>query len=251
MMEADEQLEAVKPPYISYTTLTSFIDNKLGGEMVPPRIDRGFLDNYAGSVQAQLLHALRVMGLIKDDGTVDTRLRNAARHPNERKSIFRLWAQAFYAEQFALAEQNGTAQMLHESFAKYRYTGSTLRKAVVFYLTLVDDVGMKKSPHFKPPRQSPQVVRARRDPSPKTVRAPQFQEASPPTPRFYGGGTAAGETKTVQLGSAGHVEIVVNVRWLDLPIETFTKLRKVIEDLESLAVPEGPVREPFLIEEHP
>src|SRR4051812_5573311 len=108
-MPGDAQVEEPKAPYISYTTLTGFIDNKLGGEMLPPRIDRGFLESYAGSVQAQLLQALRVMGLITDQGQVTDALRLAARHPADRKRVFKAWAEAFYAPQQALAQRNATA----------------------------------------------------------------------------------------------------------------------------------------------
>ena len=44
-----------------------------------------------------------------------------------------------------------------------------------------------------------------------------------------------GETKTIVLGDAGTVTINVDVRWLDLPDETFTALRRGIRSLEALA----------------
>jgi hypothetical protein len=226
-MSTEAQAEGWKAPYISYQTLTGFIDNKLGGNPLPPRIDRGFLDNYAGSVQAQLLSALRTMGLVSDDGLVLPPLREAVKSPENRQEVVRRWAQEFYKDQLALAVDNATAQMLWESFAKHQYSGSTLRKAIVFFLTLVDELGMPKSVHFKPPRQTPgQSPRRKKDAKPVD---------KPPLPANTAVVPAAGEQKSISLGSAGEVTVHVNVKWLELSDEKFVRLRKAIRDLEDLA----------------
>jgi hypothetical protein len=226
----EDQAEAAKPPYISYATLTGFIDTKLGsGEIPPPRIDRGFLDNYAGSVQAHLLQALRAMQLIGPAGEVTDALKLAARSPDERKRVFKQWAEQFYGPQQTVAERSGTAQMLWESFAPTKYTGSTLRKAIVFYLALAEDVGLKRSPYFKPPKQSPQAA-PRKATKPSNGNAqPSATPASDPVTR-----PTSGEVKIVDFGEAGRVTVHVDVRWLDLPIDQFTQLRSLINELERL-----------------
>lgn len=221
-----------KPPYVAYTTLVGLIDNKLGTNPLPPRIDRGFLDSYAGSVQAMLLSTLRVMGLIDDQGNVLEPLRAATQQPGLRKSVFRAWAVEFYAEQQTLAGQNATAQMLHESFAKRKITGSTLRKAVVFYLSLVDDVGLDKSPHFKPPRQTnPSGGKPRKRPTPTAV----AEAVSPPSET-----SSSAETMVLQLGEAGTVTVSVDVKWLQLPMDKFTRLRQILAELEFLSDSDAP-----------
>ncbi|TMR37392.1 hypothetical protein [Actinomadura geliboluensis] len=238
-MADDGMAEESKAPYISYETLTNFIDNKLGGAMIPPRIDRGFLDTYAGSVQAQLLAALRTMRLISaETGEVLAALREAARSPEERRQVIGEWARQFYAPQIELAEANATAQMLHESFSANGYTGSTLRKAVVFYLAVTEDVGLPKSPFFKPPRQSGSTSPSRRrKPSPAS---PPIAP-SPPSNADRG----KGEQKTISFGPAGQVTITVDVRWLDLPDDIFQGLRKVVRDLEALQL------EPAAVQDEP
>lgn len=235
-MEPDAQADDWKPPYLSYQTLTSFIDIKLGANPLPPRIDRGFLDSYAGSVQALLLQALKTIGLITDSGAVTQELRQAASHPNGRKAILKKWASEFYAEQSGLATANATAQMLHESFAKHKISGSTLRKAIVFYLTLADDVGLPKSPHFKPPRQAgPPTSRPK-----KAAGQSAAEKRTPENPLTTHSGTSVGgETVTVDFGTAGKVVLQVNVKWLELPKETFTNLRDLIDQLGALATERG------------
>jgi len=230
-----------KPPYVSYETLRNFIDTKLGPNAMPPRIDKGFLDNYSGGVQPQLVSALKTIGFIVDpDGAVQDLLRRAARSPDERKAVLRDWATSFYSEQIEKGQEDATAQMLWESFARSGYSGSTLRKAIVFYLALVEDLGLPKSPYFKPPRQSSPINSAKRR-ARVTDRKPDAPPVSPPALLVNGV-----ERKTVSFGAAGNVMIEVNVRWLDLPEDIFTGLRKVVRDLETLGYveltgEEGPV----------
>ena len=234
MAEDGKAGEEWRAPYVSYETLTNFVDKKLGaGNIVPPRIDRGFLDNYAGSVQPLIHQALRGMGLIDDERVTQPALRLAATGVAERKQVFGDWARAFYAEQIELAQQGATAQMLHESFTRRGYTGSTMRKAVVFYLALSTDVGLPTSPHFKPPRQNPVQNGTSRKPGGGRAGGGRSTASEPPAappPRESG----AAERKTINFGSAGTVTIEVNVRWLDLPEETFIGLRKVVNDLAAL-----------------
>jgi hypothetical protein len=237
----DEEQDEWKAPYISYETLVNFLDKKLGANPVPPRIDRGFLDNYAGSVQPLLLGTLRTIGFIDDNNTVQDSLRYAVTNVGLRKEALRSWAESYYAEQLDLAKQTATAQMLHESFSRHKYTGSTLRKAVVFFLALCDDVGLPKSPHFKPPRQVPAPAASTR----KTRRSGKTDAGAAAAGMASGmtsgnpGPAGAAERKTVSFGPAGTVTIEVNVRWLDLPDKTFQGLRKVVQDLAALEAEVG------------
>lgn len=233
-MTLDEQAGAWKPPYLSYETLTNFFEKKIGANPLPPRIDTHFLDNYAGSVRPMLIMTLRTMGMLGENNEVLEPLRIAVRNPESRKEVIFHWAVDFYAEQVALAEQNATAAMLWESFTRHGYSGSTLRKAVVFYLALAEDLDLPSSPHFKPPRQPVAGTTQRRRATPTPARTSVAAELPPISPQ-----QVAGENKVISLGDAGSVSVTVNVRWLDLPDETFTKLRQVIRDLESLMIPDG------------
>src|ERR1700733_7919199 len=67
------------PPYTSYRTFKTFIED-LHEHGVPSRIDRSVLTRFSGVVGTQLMHALRFLGLIEDDG------RPPPRSPNLRKA---------------------------------------------------------------------------------------------------------------------------------------------------------------------
>src|SRR5271163_794479 len=54
-------------PYTSYRTFKTFIED-LREHGVPSRIDRSVLTRFSGVVGTQLMHALRFLGLIDDEG---------------------------------------------------------------------------------------------------------------------------------------------------------------------------------------
>lgn len=217
-----------KPPYLSLTTLTNFFD-RLGEGPVPPRIDRSALERYSGATQALLMNALRLMRYVSPDGLVLPSLRDAVNDPVARKAYLEGWARHFYAAQLALAEENGTAQMLQESFAGFGYNGSTLRKAIVFYLQLVEYLGLPNSPHFRAPKQGGTPTAKRR---PRTTATPTAR--SEPT---YGSmiyGEPRGETTIVRIDDLATITITVDAQWMKLPVETITSMREAIATLEAL-----------------
>jgi hypothetical protein len=226
-MSTDTAQSEWKAPYIAYSTLVNFIDQKCGANPLPPRIDRSFLDNYSGSVQPLLLGTLRTVGLIGEDNQVLQPLRDAARSPQARKGVLREWAEGFYKEQLGLAEEHATTDMLQHSFARHKYTGSTLRKAVVFFLSLTDDLGLPKSPHFKPPRQLAGQARPRTrrvSPPPPEAAAPTSGDVREPD---------KWDTLTVHLKSGGTVTLMVDVNPLMLKGEERKFFYTLVDHLDG------------------
>jgi hypothetical protein len=229
-MPDDQMANEDKAPYLSLTTLLNFFD-RWGNGPVPPRIDKSALDNYSGGTQAILLSTLRLMGYINHDGMVLPDLRDAIRDEHLRKVTLARWADHFYAEQLDLAQTNATSQMLQESFAKYGYNGSTLRKAIVFYLALVEYLGLPNSPHFRPPKQSATPPSRRRTPRPQAVwsNLMALPETTPASP------TPHGETTVIKIGDLATITVTVDAQWLRLPVETISTIRTAVKDLEGLA----------------
>ncbi len=223
-----------RAPYMSYATLSNFLDTKISGGAVPPRIDSGFLDNYAGSVRLLLLATLKTIGMIAEDGLVRDPLREAVRSPESRKVVLRRWAEEFYAEQIKLAAQNATAAMLWETFSKHGFNGSTLRRAVIFYLGLSDDLELPKSAYFKAPKGPPSDGRKRPGRAGRQGSVAGAPEDTGDGATVLPDDGAGVERRIIHLGGAGTVEVTVKVRWLDLPEDKFTKLRKLIKDIEAL-----------------
>lgn len=51
---------------------------------------------------------------------------------------------------------------------------------------------------------------------------------------------ATGERVEVSFGPLGTAILVVDVQWLKLPDDTFTKLRAIVKDLVALGLPDDP-----------
>lgn len=218
-----------KAPYLSLTTLSNFLD-RWGDGPIPPRIDKSALDTYSGGTQAVLMSTLRVMGFVDQEGRVLPALRQAIKEPQYRKAHLEGWARHFYARQLDLAEQAATAQMLHESFAVYGYSGSTLRKAVVFYLSLVEELGLPNSPLFRPPKQSATPPARRRPARVSPAPVEDRYQAPPPSPRAQGG-----EVTVIRIDNLATITVTVDAQWMRLPVETITAMREAIGNLEALA----------------
>lgn len=227
-MPDDPTLPEDKPPYLSLTTLTNFFE-RWGDGPIPPRIDRSALDNYSGGTQALLMTTLRQIGYVNGDGYVLPALREAVSNPVTRKVHLEQWARRFYAKQLRLAEQNATSQMLHESFATYGYNGSTLRKAVVFYLALVEYLGLPNSPHFRAPKQAATPTSRRRKAVPASRPESNLPPVYSPPPT-----EPKGEQTIVRIGSLATITVNVEAQWMKLPVETITAMREAIAKLEAL-----------------
>lgn len=223
----DDQSSEDKPPYLSLTTLLNFLE-RWGNGPIPPRIDKSALDNYSGGTQAILLSTLRLIGYVNQEGHVLPALSEAISSPEARKAHLGEWACDFYATQLNLARQNATAQMLHESFAPYGYKGSTLRKAVVFYLALVDYLSLPNSPHFRAPKQSATAT-ARRRTRPASMPIPP-EPPSVATPVVE----VRGETTIVRISDLATITVTVDAQWMKLPVSTITSMREAIGKLEAL-----------------
>lgn len=222
----DEQVPD-RPPYLSLTTLQNFLD-RWGDGPIPPRIDKSALDNYSGGTQAILMATLRQIGYVDGEGRVTVALKESIADSAARKAHLTDWARRFYASQLALAEQGATAGMLQESFASHGYSGSTLRKAIVFYLGLVDYLALPNSPHFRAPKQSATPSNRKRAArgnlsTPRSVESPAASTAA-----------TTGETAVVHIGDLATITITVDAQWMKLPVEQFTAMREAIAKLESL-----------------
>ncbi len=214
MSEPEPSGTTWRAPYMSYETLVNFFDKKIGDNPVPPRIDTQFLDNYAGSVRPLLVATLKTLGMLDDNSQVLEPLRQAVRSPDARKAVLRSWAEPFYAEQIALGKRHATAAMLWETFGKQgALTGSTLRRAVIFYLALAKDIGLPVSAHFKSPKAPPSSRKTPRTPPPtngeKAADSSKGDGKAQP-------GSGDGDTYSVNLASGGSVSVVVSVNLFQL-----------------------------------
>ena len=148
-------VETNTPPYLPFARFQSFIGS-LHGKPLPPRIDRTLMSRMSGSDQSQIRIALRFLGLTRgDDNLVTDEFRALVAAyaepatPEWRASLGAVVGTAYESLVGGL-DDAATQGQLDESFRTIGgLAGSSLTKAVRFYLAAVAEAGMTVSPHFK------------------------------------------------------------------------------------------------------
>jgi hypothetical protein len=203
-----------KPPYNAFRTFWGFIDT-LSKKPLPPQIDRSMLEGKSGTDQMGLNFALQGFRLIasdEDKRAVQPRLRElVAADAEARKVILAALLKQYYPRQVGISAENGTEDMLLDSFKDdFGLTGDTRRKAATWLLHAMNEAGLPVSPHFPKlrPGAATQVAGSRRPRLPRKKPA----AAEPVVKREEGGAsTVAGDEFTVKLQAGGTVTLSVNV----------------------------------------
>ena len=187
-----EQAKSVgTPPYTSYRTFKTFIED-LREHGVPSRIDRSVLTHFSGVVGTQLMHALRFLGLIEDQGRPTQRLKelvNAEGAAHWSETFSKLLRQV-YAPMFAIDLETATPSHFNEAFRKaFPAADAVVQKCVTFFLNAANDAGVKisgrvlkgRKPRSSTPRKKPGLAQAKA----KDIEARPF-EPQPVAPLIEG-----------------------------------------------------------------
>jgi hypothetical protein len=174
------------PPYTSYRTFKTFIED-LHERGVPSRIDRSVLTRFSGVVGTQLMHALRFLGLIEDDGRPTERLKALVKahgtgHWPEK--LQELLGQE-YAPMFAIDLETATPSHFNEAFRRaFPAADAVVQKCVTFFLYAANDAGVKISGRVLKGRK-PRSLTPRRKAARPTFSPPPTKEfeAAPPQPQ--------------------------------------------------------------------
>ena len=171
------------PPYTSYRTFRTFIED-LQEHGVPSRIDRSVLTRFSGVVGTQLMHALRFLVLIEDDGRPTQRLKelvsaHATAHWPE-KLLERLRQE--YAPMFAIDLETATPSHFNEAFRRaFPAAEAVVQKCVTFFLYAASDAGVKISGRVLKGRKPRSLAPRRKPPRPAFAYPPMKEsEAAPP-----------------------------------------------------------------------
>ncbi len=171
------------PPYTSYRTFKTFIED-LHEHGVPSRIDRSVLTRFSGVVGTQLMHALRFLGLIEDDGRPTQRLKElaSAHGSGNWPEKFLELLQREYAPMFAIDLGNATPSHFSQAFRKaFPAADAVVQKCVTFFLYAANDAGVRISGRVLKGRK-PRTLTPRGKPGRPAFALPQIKEfeAAPP-----------------------------------------------------------------------
>jgi hypothetical protein len=205
--------ERLPIPYLPFDTFKNFVDALSGGRPLPPRIDRSLMSGMAGGTQTLLLGSLSTFGLIGDNREVLPPFVELVRADEEgRRRVMAGLLKDLYPEAVKLAEEHATADQLAESFRVISgYQGSTLRKAITFFLNMAKYAQVDLSPFFRAPAQNTggRKPAARRG---RPVAPVATAVAAGPTSAT----AAAMESRSIELVSGGTVVISCSVSFLSL-----------------------------------
>ncbi len=144
------------PPYVSFKTLTSFLNELRDLGHVPMQVDRTLMPKQSGSVINEILSAMRFLGLIDTGKGVPTPQYNdfvmateAERKVAWVKILKEPYAFIFKADNFDI--ERATGQQVNDLFRARNVNGSTLSRAIAFFLSAAKEAGIKVSPSVKPP----------------------------------------------------------------------------------------------------
>jgi hypothetical protein len=170
------------PPYISFKTFDSFIRSLKVG--IPTRIDRSVLSSMSGGVQAQLMSALRFLGLVTPHSVTTEKLSAFVNSegPERERVLSGLLKESypFLFQDFDL--QRATTGQLEEAFRKVGASGDTIRKCVAFFLSAAKGAAIAVSPHIKVSGISRGPNRPRKAASPATPGTEEEEEKPGETP---------------------------------------------------------------------
>jgi hypothetical protein len=174
------------PPYTSYRTFKTFIED-LHGHGVPSRIDRSVLTRFSGVVGTQLMHALRFLGLIEDDGRPTERLKGLVKAhgtANWSARLLELLGHE-YAPMFAIDLETATPSHFNEAFRKaFPAADAVVQKCVTFFLYAANDAGVRISGRVLKGRKPRSLTPRRKLAKPSFAHPPIKEfEAGPPQPQ--------------------------------------------------------------------
>ncbi|MDR6842830.1 hypothetical protein [Pseudoxanthomonas sacheonensis] len=153
LMAGQTEQKVVTPPYVTYRTfINSLIKLKERG--VPARIDSSVFSGQSNSGIAALLAAYKYLGLMKDNAAPsDTLHQLVAADDTNRGALIKALLESRYSflqsPQLDLA--NATTQQVESAFREQGIKGSTITKAVSFFLAAAGDAGIGVSGHIKTP----------------------------------------------------------------------------------------------------
>lgn len=154
---SNQSEKALPPAYGSYKTLTSFLNDirEGGAAHIPHKVDRSLMSKLSGSVANETIATLKFLGLIDAESgkTTEEFEHFALASDLDRKQVLAGMLKKSYDFIFnsSFDVERATSSMVAEQFRQKGISGSTLARAISFFLSAAKEAGIKVSPNIKPP----------------------------------------------------------------------------------------------------
>jgi hypothetical protein len=145
--------EKLTPPYISFVTFRSFIE-QMKNTTIPPRIDNSVTTTMSGQARGALLSCFRFLKLIEQESTnvvsenIDP-LVEAFGTEGWEQALATVIHNSPYRVIDGINITRATGGQLLDAFRQFGVDGQVLEKAVRFYLAALEDAKIQYSPLFK------------------------------------------------------------------------------------------------------
>jgi hypothetical protein len=219
--------------YVAFATLNHALDDLAQG--MPNVVDRSAFPGLSGGVQNQLLAGMRFLGLIDDAGRPQPALdKVAVSDTDARKAALREILEAKYKEIFALDLLKLTPAQLKDCMAEsYNVSGDTRDKAVRFFLSAVQFVGLPVSRYLGQAKSaSPASPRKRRAPT-RTRNGSEEVEEEEGEEEENGTPTSKGTGKTIKLKSGHTLTVSTTAGMFDTTEDDRKFLFEIIDKLNA------------------
>lgn len=232
MAEAEKKLAAV---YVSWKTFENSIASLAKAE-IPNVIDKTVFPGMAYSVQNQLFTGMRFLGLIDQENKPLQDLADLCNPVEEqRKEKLKEILHRRYQELFAINLKKTTPAEIEKKMAEaYGVVGDTKEKAVRFFVSAAEYVGVELSPLLSSGKKAGQTTR----PSGASKRrVTRRQGVQPLTSPQNSDGVHHGTSKTVRLQSGGTLTLSATLDLFALNTADRKFVFELIDRLDGYAQP--------------
>lgn len=169
MPNDDEDKRTPIPPYVTFTTFRGVV-GKFKEVGLPQRVDSSVLRSYSGSVSSALRAGLKFLGLTSEnDETTEAFQKLVAAYDTEawHEMFQEVLTNAYRGIIGDLNLEKATADQLNEKLRATGAESSVLQKCAYFYVSALEDAGVKVSPFLKgkprgrPPKPRGRTIRAK------------------------------------------------------------------------------------------
>ncbi|MGO9592855.1 MAG: DUF5343 domain-containing protein [Steroidobacteraceae bacterium] len=150
---SDNEPKKASPAYVAHKTFDNFI-NGLRENGIPSRIDRSAMSGMSGSGQSALKASLEYLGLINADEEPTDKLHQLvdAEEENRPAVLAEILREAYpYLIGGSIDLKRATTKQIEEAFRAQNISGSTVVKAIAFFLTAAKSAGIEISSYIKTP----------------------------------------------------------------------------------------------------
>jgi hypothetical protein len=243
--------KSTRGPYASTGSITTVIEKHRQVGLPTMGLQRLQQIGITEALAPRTMHALVFLNFYDEDGNITPEfdaLRKVPEH-DFKPRLAALLREAYAPILEVLDPATATQTDVENAFRGFEPTGQIPRMVQLFmglmtYAEVMPEIKRRsgpapgqqapRAPKNKPTSERGQVARSGQSGqpavNPEHERQPGHQ--APPSPPQVDGRPV--ERRDISLGDAGTVTVIVNVQWLDLSDDQFTKLRQLIKDIEAL-----------------